>query len=215
MIFDFDGLILDTEWPAYITVAAAYETHGLELSLADWQERIGRGDNRPWTEDLEIALGRPVDHAAVRAERRARSDELCNAAAVQPGVTGLLRAAHELGLARAVASSSPYSWVGRHLDRLGLLERFGVVRTADDVERTKPWPDVFLAAADGLGVAPRRSIVFEDSAHGVTAAKEAGMYCIAVPNRITDSLDFSDADQVVSSLEHVDLAAVIAAAGAS
>ena len=130
---------------------------------------------------------------------------------IQPGVVDLLDQAETLGLARGVASSSPISWVGRHLDRLGILSRFAAVRTQDDVERTKPWPDVFLAAARALEVRPERAVVFEDSRNGVLAAKEAGMFCVAVPNRITEGLDFSDADLVVSSLADVDLAALISA----
>ena len=128
-----------------------------------------------------------------------------------PGVVELLDQAEALGLAKAVASSSPISWVGRHLDRLGIIERFAAVRTQDDVHRTKPWPDVFLAAATALQVRPERAVVFEDSRNGVLAAKEAGMFCVAVPNRITEGMDFSDADLVVSSLADVDLAALMSA----
>ena len=208
VIFDFDGLILDTEWPAFVSVVEVFEAHGAELPLVEWQSRIGRGDNAPWPVLLEKALGRSLDHDELTERRRARKDEMTEANPIQPGVVELLDQAEVLGLGKAVASSSPISWVGRHLDRLGILERFGAVRTQDDVDRAKPWPDVFLAAAAALGVAPERAVVFEDSHNGVIAAKEAGMFCVAVPNRITEGLDFSDADLVVTSLAEIDLAAL-------
>lgn len=211
VIFDFDGLILDTEWPAFVSVVEVFQAHGVELALGDWQHRIGRGDNAPWPELLEMAVGRPLDHAELDDRRRERKNTMTDASPIQPGVVDLLEQAEALGLATAVASSSPISWVGRHLDRLGIVDRFGAVRTQDDVQRTKPWPDVFLAAAAALGVRPERSVVFEDSRNGVLAAKEAGMFCVAVPNRITAGLDFSEADLVVSSLTEVDLAALMAA----
>ena len=209
VIFDFDGLILDTEWPAFVSVVEVFEAHGVELALSDWQHRIGRGDNAPWPELLEVAVGRPLDHDELIDQRRERKNAMTDANPVQPGVMDLLGHADTLGLATAVASSSPISWVGRHLDRLGISHRFGAVRTRDDVDRAKPWPDVFLAAADALDVDPTRSVVFEDSRNGVLAAKEAGMFCVAVPNRITEGLDFSDADLVVSSLADVDLGALL------
>ena len=211
VIFDFDGLILDTEWPAFISVVEVFEAHGAELPLVEWQHRIGRGDNAPWPALLEQALGRALDHDELTERRRERKDALTDANPIQPGVVELLDQAESLGLAKAVASSSPISWVGRHLDRLGIHDRFGAVRTQDDVARTKPWPDVFLAAASALGVAPERAVVFEDSHNGVVAAKEAGMFCVAVPNRITEGLDFSDADLVVTSLTDIDLAALLSA----
>lgn len=211
VIFDFDGLILDTEWPAFVSVLEVFEAHGAELPLAKWQHRIGRGDNAPWTELLEVTLGRPLDHDRLMTQRRERKDAMTDANPIQPGVVDLLDQAETLGLARGVASSSPISWVGRHLDRLGIIDRFAAVRTQDDVERTKPWPDVFLAAATALEVRPERAVVFEDSRNGVLAAKEAGMFCVAVPNRITAGMDFSDADLVVSSLADVDLAALMSA----
>lgn len=209
VIFDFDGLILDTEWPAYVTVAEVFEAHGSTMPLDRWQSRIGRGDNAPWTELLAADLGDEIDHDALLEHRRVRKDRLTEANPLQPGVLELLDAAEAHGLRTAVASSSPLTWVGRHLERHGILERFGAVRTVDDVENAKPWPDVFLAAGAALGVAPERSIVFEDSHNGVVAAKAAGMFCVAVPNRVTAGLDFSAADLVVESLTDIDLAALL------
>lgn len=204
LVFDFDGLILDTEWPAYVTVAAAFEAHGSEMSLERWQDRLGRGDNLPWTEMLAADVG-PIDHEEVESTRRERKNAITDAQPLQPGVVDLLDEADREGLAVGVASSSPMSWVDRHLERHGIRSRFATVKTRDLVERAKPWPDLFLSACEALGVDPSRSLAFEDSVHGVTAAKAAGLYCVAVPNRVTAISDFSHADLVVSSLTDFDL----------
>ncbi len=212
LLFDFDGLILDTEWPAYVTVADTFVDHGVEMPLDRWQTRIGRGDNEPWINLLIDHVGEDMtgaDWSSVEAARDERKNAMTDASSIQPGVMELLADAERMGLRKAVASSSPWSWVGRHLQRLGIHDRFGAIRTADDVAQTKPWPDVFLAASNALGVEPHRCIVFEDSHHGVAAAKAAGMYAVAVPNRITASADFSAADLLVSSLADVDLAALV------
>ena len=99
-----------------------------------------------------------------------------------------------------MASSSPSVWVERHLGGRGLLPRFQVVATSDLVERGKPWPDVFLEAATRLAVEPGRCLVIEDSHNGVTAAKAAGMICVAVPNPVTEGTDLSGADLVLDSV---------------
>lgn len=208
LIFDFDGLIVDTEWPAFITAADECAAHGVELTLHTWQHRIGRGDNGPWTELLDGVV-EARHHVALDERRRSRKNVLTDQQPVLPGVVELLDHATRRGLATAVASSSPSDWVRRHLERVGLTERFHAVRTRDDVARAKPWPDLFLAAAQALDVDPTRAIALEDSVHGVAAAKDAGMTCIAVPNRITAGGDFARADMVVSSLAEVDLDALL------
>jgi beta-phosphoglucomutase-like phosphatase (HAD superfamily) len=100
----------------------------------------------------------------------------------------------------AVASSSSRAWVEPHLERFGLRGRFSVVRTRDDVARTKPAPDLFLAACEGLGVEPAEAVALEDSAHGVTAARAAGLRCVVVPNQLTRLTDLSHADLRIDSL---------------
>jgi beta-phosphoglucomutase-like phosphatase (HAD superfamily) len=104
-----------------------------------------------------------------------------------------------------VASSSPENWVVGHLTRLGLIEFFEQIVTADDVEKTKPDPALFLLAAEKLGVTPQQAIVFEDSRNGVLAGKRAGMYVVAVPNPLTDGMDFSEADLKLGSLADLSL----------
>jgi HAD superfamily hydrolase (TIGR01509 family) len=210
VVFDFDGLILDTEVPEFVTVREEFENHGLELLLEDWQQIIGRADHPHWLDWLERDLGRPVDREVVRARRLEKHHALIAANDVLPGVEALLDQADELGVAAAVASSSTSSWVEGHLDRLGLLGRFAAVRTRDHVEHAKPWPDVFLAAVEALGVLPAHAVAFEDSFNGCAAAKAAGLACVVVPNEITRGLLFDAADLVTDSLADVDLTVLAA-----
>ena len=210
MVFDFDGLILDTEWPKFTAVSEAFADHGVELPMDDWCEAVGRIEARHWTEWLEAVIGRPVARDAVRARALTRSLGLVADEAARPGVTELLEAAAGRGIGLAVASSSPSDWVVPHLDRLGLLARFDVVVTRDDVAAIKPAPDLYLAAMAALDASASRSVAFEDSTHGCTSAVRAGLWCVVARNRLTATQDFSHADLVVSSLAEVDVAILMA-----
>jgi HAD superfamily hydrolase (TIGR01509 family) len=205
LVFDFDGLILDTELPEYLTVKAEFEAHGIELVLEDWLDIIGRADHPHWLDWLERELGSPVDREVVEARRRAAHVELVLAGEVLPGVVNLLDQAAAADIPTAVASSSTRTWVVGHLDRLGLAGRFDVVRAREDVERAKPWPDLFLAALDALGAEPAGSVAFEDSHHGARAAVDAGLFCVVAPNELTRAQDLTHAHLVVSSLTDVSL----------
>jgi HAD superfamily hydrolase (TIGR01509 family) len=212
LVFDFDGLILDTETCTYETTAGIFAEHGETLDLAWWHSIIGTADHPHWSEVLADRLGRPVDRAALVARREARRLELLHALPPCDGVVELLDAAAAEGITTAVASSSGLDWVGGHLERLGLRSRFAAVVTRDDLSgaaaRTKPAPDLFLRAAERLGVEPAHCVAFEDSPNGVAAARAAGMAVVAVPGPMTAGLDMSAADLVVPSLAGVDLAAL-------
>ena len=210
LVFDFDGLILDTETSAYESTREVFVEHGLDLPLAEWQQFIGTADHLHWTDVLEQALGAAIDRSEVRPRRDQRKLELLASEVVLPGVYDLLVEAAEGGLGVAVASSSPAEWVGPHLERLDLAHRFAHVITRNDLggdaTRTKPAPDLYRLALSALGADPARSVAFEDSPNGLAAAKAAGMFCVAVPGGITRGLDFSAADLVVDSLAQVRLA---------
>ena len=208
VVFDFDGLMVDTEWPAFVTVREVFASHGAELRLEQWQQRIGRGDAGPWTDLLRDVVGE-VDHDVLDEARKVTKDALTDAQPLMAGVADTLDAAAQLDVPAAVASSSPMSWVGRHLERLDITHRFDAVLTSDQVQRAKPWPDLFLAACDAVAAEPARSVAFEDSVHGVAAAKAAGLFCVAVPNRVTAGGDFSAADLLLESLTGFDLHALM------
>ncbi|MEV0355331.1 HAD-IA family hydrolase [Nocardia sp. NPDC050697] len=207
VIFDFDGLILDTETPAYTSWQETYTGLGAALDRALWAANIG---THGWdaVRHLEELVGHPVDRAALRAARLARHHALIADEVVRPGVVGWLDEAKALGLAVGLASSSGREWVGQHLERLGLLERFAVLATGDRVPRPKPDPAVYRLALDSLDIDPADAIAVEDSANGVAAAKAAGLRAVAVPNAMTAELDFSRADLVLRSLTDAGIAEV-------
>jgi HAD superfamily hydrolase (TIGR01509 family) len=204
VIFDLDGLILDSETPEVLAWQETYARYGLEFPLDRWLLNVGRIDS-PWDAYAALrALDPPVDLALVRGFWRGRHDlHAREYRRPLPGVMALLTAVRARGWRTAVASSSQRASILRALEGLNLAGQFNVTAGGDEVRRAKPAPDVYLLAAQRLGVAPEACVALEDSHNGVQAAKAAGMACIAVPSALTRSLDFSAADLVVHSLEAV------------
>jgi len=206
LIMDFDGLIVDTEAPAFQAWVDVYRAHGLNLPFSAWAARIGGSIDMPDSWDqFEADLGRPVDRDTLRPAKQKREAELIEAQPILPGVTTYIADAKRLGLKLGMASSSTRQWVTGHLSRLGLVEHFECIKCSDDVERTKPDPEVYRATLDALGVAPHEAIVLEDSANGVRAAKLAGIFCVVIPNMLTRRLQLDHADLRMDSLEDLPL----------
>ncbi len=213
IVFDFDGLVLDTEWVTYVSIAEVFTEHGTELDIELWRSFIGTTDHPHWTEILGEQLGREVDHEALAAERQRRSLADLEALLVQPGVIELIDDAEAAGLPLAIASSSPREWVRGHLERHGLLDRFTAVHTGDEVELTKPAPELYTLAVTSLGIAPATAVAIEDSVNGCVAAKAAGLAVVAVPSTLTKGRDFGMADLVVDSVADLDLSVLDALVG--
>lgn len=209
VIFDFDGLILDTEEPVFRSWVEVYEEHGEQLPFDRWVEIVGSTaiGFHPQSH-LEELLGRPLPQE-VLDRRIVRRTEFVRAKALLPGVLHHIDEARALGLKLGVASSSTAEWVKGHLARFGILDRFHCVRCRDDVSKVKPAPDLYLAVLECLGVIPGEAFAIEDSPNGITAAKQAGLRCVAIPNTITASLDLSRADVVLGSLAEVTLAQLL------
>ena len=209
LVFDFDGLILDTEEPVYRSWLEVYEAHGEELPFERWVQIVGSTTTGFHPQHyLEERLGRSLPKE-VLDRRIGRRTELVLANKLLPGVVEHLDAARALGLKLGVASSSTREWVTGHLARLGILERFECVRCRDDVTNVKPEADLYLAVLECLGVGASEAIAIEDSPNGITAAKRAGMRCVAVPNSITACLDLGQADVLLGSLAEVTLAELL------
>ncbi|HUZ86114.1 MAG TPA: HAD family hydrolase [Candidatus Baltobacterales bacterium] len=209
IVFDFDGLILDTEGPVYLSWVEVYQAHGEELPFERWVQIVGSTtlEFHP-QHHLEERLGRPLPQE-VLDRRVGRRTELVLAEKVLPGVVELIDEARATGIKLGVASSSTSDWVKGHLARLGILNRFDCLRCRDDVAHAKPEPDLYLAVLDCLGVAAADAFAIEDSPNGIAAAKSAGLRCVAIPNSITSGLDLSQADLVVASLADLALAGLV------
>jgi HAD superfamily hydrolase (TIGR01509 family) len=205
LIFDFDGLILETEGPDYQSWQAVYQTYGCALPLSKWAECIGTTDAFDPYDYLAQQLGHPIDRDAVRAERRRRFAALMADQEILPGVESYILEAKRLGLKLGVASSSTRQWVTGHLERFGLVTFFDSLKSRDDVARTKPDPALYLMSLQALGVESHQAIALEDSPNGVLAAKRAGIFCVAVPNPVTRHLSLDLADLQISSLAELPL----------
>ena len=205
LIFDFDGLILDTETPDYISWCEFFAARGAELNFDVWATCIGeRSGFLDLYAPLEKESGQPVSREELRPLRRARFYELLDQEELRPGVLDYLDAADRLGIRLAVASSSRLPWIEKHLTRFGIFDRFECIRTRDDVSEAKPSPEVFQAVIDATGVPKEEALVLEDSPNGVLAAKRAGLTAVAVPNSVTARLDIN-ADLHITSMADMPL----------
>jgi HAD superfamily hydrolase (TIGR01509 family) len=209
LLFDFDGLIVDTETPSRASWQELYREHGQELPLDRWATLVGTVGGWDPFETLEELVG-PVDRVALRERRLARELELGEIEELRPGVLEYLHEAERRGLATAIVSSSSDWWIDRHLGRLERTEHFDAIVAANgDEERAKPRPTLYLEALDRLGLRADEAVAFEDSPNGVRAAKAAGLFCVAVPNGVTATLALDDADLVVPSLAELPFASLV------
>jgi HAD superfamily hydrolase (TIGR01509 family) len=206
VVFDFDGLILDTEVPEFQAWQEIYGVHGCELPLAVWATGIGTSSDvfNPYAY-LEAQLGQAVDREAIQLQRRQRYRELCKGQAVLPGIREYIAEAKRLGLRLGVASSSSREWVVGNLTELGLSLHFDCIRCSDDVPRVKPDPALYQCVIETLRVLPREAVALEDSPNGIAAAKRAGLFCVAVPNPLTCQLVLEQADLQLRSLAELPL----------
>lgn len=202
VVFDFDGLIVDTEWPIYETSAATFAELGHELPLERWAAIVGLSDGESgWYDVLSEQMGLTVPRAEFDERYFAQDRSNRDTLPVLPGVVDLLDGLDAAGVPAGIASSSSVEWLERHLGRLGLLDRFQVLAGVDRVGGVgKPAPDSYLLACAELDADPARSVALEDSAHGMAAALAAGMVAVAVPTRITRFTSFDGAHRVVETL---------------
>jgi HAD superfamily hydrolase (TIGR01509 family) len=206
VVFDFDGLILDTEVPEFQTWQEIYRAHGCELALEVWATGLGTSaDAFDPCAHLEAQLGRLLDREIIHQHRRQRYLELLGTRTALPGVREYIAAAKQLGLHLGVASSSSREWVVGHLAALGIEAYFDCIKCRGDVLRVKPDPSLYQAVVEALALQPHEAIALEDSPHGVAAAKRAGLFCVAVPNPLTRQLSLAHADLLVSSLADLPL----------
>ncbi len=208
LLFDFDGLLIDTESAEYRAWCELYGRHGHVLELSAWSLAIGTIGGFDPSQHL-TSLGSPLSAEAL-AEQERRVLELCELEDFLPGVDELLDVASARGLKTCIVSSSSRAWIEGHLRRRSGLDRFDAIVCADhDPTRAKPRPTLYLEALEHLGVRADEAVAFEDSPNGIAAAKAAGIFCIAVPNPVTAGLDLTKADRVVESLADFDIDAVL------
>jgi HAD superfamily hydrolase (TIGR01509 family) len=200
VVFDMDGLLLETEDLWHASESELFRRHGAAFTKEDQLALIGTGPEVS-AHFYARRLGYPEErggelfdemigimHEHVRREVGAR-----------PGAVELVAELRRHGVPLGLASNSPRFLVDDALATAGLTDAFAAIVTSDDVEHPKPAPDIYLRACELLGVSPAEALALEDSTSGVKAAKAAGMTCIAVP--LFAETDVSAADEIVESLE--------------
>lgn len=204
LIFDFDGLIFDTETAIYEAWRELYATHGFPLTLETWAQCVGSdfGHYDPM-KDLESMLGRTLDWTPLTQRRREYVAEILKDRDPMPGVRERVLEALEYGIPCAVASSSTHEWVDGWLKKLGLFDFFENITCLEDTGKVKPDPSLFLHAAKKLNVDPQNAVVLEDSLNGLRAAHAAEMRCVVVPCAVTQHLVFPGAWKQLHSLQNV------------
>ena len=202
LVFDFDGLILDTETSVYEAWRNVYAEHDQVLPMDRWLMRIGTDGSAfdPMVE-LRARVDEALDEEQIQRRRMAFHRTQIAKLDQMPGVRACLEYARAESIGTSIASSSSSDWVNGHLERLGLAHFFDQVVTAEQVDAAKPAPDLYLRATELLGVDPSDAIALEDSPNGVQAAKAAGLFCVAVPGPMTRTLSFEAADVILRSLD--------------
>lgn len=201
LIFDFDGLVVDTETARYYAWKEVIESHGVELPLSVWHENIGLPSEAfDPLEYLKQHAKTPVDFDSVRKRKNEVFWSRMEGETLRPGIKEYLEEGKRRGLKMAICSSSPRRWIEQNLPRWGIDGEFDAVVTGSDVERIKPDPELYLKVLALLQLPAESCIAFEDSPKGVQSAKAAGLFCVAVPNSITLETDLAGADVKVHSL---------------
>ena len=207
LIFDFDGLIMDTESPEVDGWKAIYAEYGQEFPLQTWiRDVVGSSvANFDPAANLAAITGQSLDLPTLHARVHAYRLQKLAALSALPGVSDYVQAARRLGLRLAVASSSPHAWVEGYLRQLGLLDNFEAIICREDVQRIKPDPELFLTVLAALKLRADETLVFEDSPNGVLAGRRAGMRVVAIPNPITAHTTIEGVSLVLASLAELPL----------
>jgi beta-phosphoglucomutase-like phosphatase (HAD superfamily) len=210
ILFDFDGTLWDDESAVFEAYRRLYASHGHDLPIDEWATGVGTLGGFDPVADLEAKLGRELHEAGADGVSWDRVVGDLDEIGLRPGVGAYLEEAAERGLALGIVSSNDRDWVEEHLRRMGVAGVWGVIATADgDLERAKPSPALYTEALAAIEVSPPEAIAIEDSPNGIAAAKAAGVFCLAVPNEVTATLDLSAADLIVRSLEDLPLRSLL------
>ena len=206
IIFDFDGVLIDSE-PLYLKAVNVILTEcGVQqLTAEQYQKWIGSTAKLTWealTRDNN--LPEPAQHYQDRYEvviEGVLKQELT----LTPAAEELLSIVERRGIPRGVATASRRKWLTIKLEKLGLTDFFDVAVCSTDVRRTKPAPDIYLLAAERMGLDPSEAVAVEDSPAGIKAATSAGIHTIGLRTGMTTNLDISKADEIIDSLRDFDV----------
>ncbi len=208
IIFDMDGLMVDSEPVQLKAINDALQPLGIRVDEPEFIDMVGRKAIENFrTLQRQHGFSEPPEEVEQR-KNLAYLQRIKTELHPMPGLYQAITLCQRENLITAIASSSPRKDILAVLDILELTDTFAVIASGDQVKTGKPAPDIFLKAAELLALPPASFLVLEDTAHGVNAAKAAGMYCFAIPNRFTLHQDFSQADRVLNSLEELTISLI-------
>ncbi|HAB0775811.1 TPA: HAD family hydrolase [Listeria monocytogenes] len=210
IVMDFDGIVIDTEVVWYEIFKQWFKTkQNYDLSIEEFLQCVGSNVDdlfRELNEKNQMDINRQV----FEAETQATFIENSKSLPAKEGVESFIRELKERGLKLALATSSQRPKPLYHLERLGLLEYFDAIITAEDVTRIKPEPDLFLEALRALDVKASESLIVEDSRNGLLAGNSAGVNVLVIPNEVTKHSDLTPNYLERESLAEVDLTEIMA-----
>jgi HAD superfamily hydrolase (TIGR01509 family) len=205
VIFDSDGVIVDSEHFSLAAFREAMEEQDVVLSDKDIMANCGLTDADiiayvldKYDLKIDSAQFHHRKHELYEMKVREGNLQACK------GAAALLDELSRNKVPFALASSGSIKKISFNLSRIGLMDKFPVIVSGENMEKGKPHPDIFLAAAERLNISPSRCVVFEDSKNGILAAKRAGMFCVAVAGTFSEDA-LRDADFIVDSLDFIDV----------
>jgi len=196
VVFDFDGIVLDSETPEYESHRRIFERCGAALTPDEWCAQIGvwtQGHHERWHARLCDVSPQAPDWPAFASEQTRLFQVLVPGSPMR-GIRDLLDALLARGVKTAIASSAPARWVAPAAAGIGVSGLFRAIVAGDQVAHRKPAPDVYLEAVRLIGADPRRTVAIEDSAPGLASARAAGLKTIVIPHWLTARHDLSGAD---------------------
>lgn len=208
IIFDFDGLTIDTEYALYESFCDILEMEPGGIPIKEYAVHIGTDSSSLFNFILSIANGSLTREEIIEKSTVLHKGKLSKPFA-RDGIEDYLKAAREKGLKIGLASSSYKNWVEQFLIELNILHYFDVIQTRDNVKKVKPDPEIYQNVVKLLGLEPSEAIAFEDSLNGSKAALAAGLNCVVVPNRITQYLPFDNYHLRLDSMSDKSLQDVI------
>lgn len=205
VIFDFDGLLMDTETTLLQSWQYEWQQWGLTLSTAGFFAQHGGNINAQRYDQLAEAVCPGYNRNLSDQRRTKYREQLHQTLSLRPGISDWINQALQTSIQLAIASSSPRTWIDEHLARVGILDCFDVITTGDEVTRDKPDPEIYNLAVRRLGVPAATAVAVEDTGHGVTAAQAAGTFCIAIPNPHVPNGAVAHADVTLDSATELPL----------
>ena len=203
ILFDLDGVLIDSEPLHFEAHKKALEKFGVQLSLEDYMNfGVAKGDENLYA-NVAQKFNVTIDRNEISSFKKKIFKEILDAKGSL--ISGVLDVLKKLDgkCDCAIVSSGSKTSVDHIVDTFGIRKFFKVIVTGDDVERVKPFPEIYLKAIEMIGYEKEACIAIEDSETGIASAKAAGLRCVAIPNKFTMHQDFSKADSVLSSIKEL------------